>query len=155
MNFKTVHGLGRADYAKKALDAAMSNLHNPEYVDAWIAWFDKQPADVASNFTPEQLKAYTAKELLEANPVMMDQCAHCTPGVVCPDDCPQPEFYLWDLEEVAHAVVSRVEAELVAFLRSNAPLMTCPPLPPELQNMLNLIRGELSEPGYVEGLLPQ
>ncbi|MBF0035596.1 hypothetical protein HAX39_23795 [Citrobacter freundii] len=155
MKFKTVHGLGRADYAKKALDAAMSNLHNPEYVDSWIAWFDKQPADVASNFTPEQLKAYTASELQAANPVMMDQCAHCTPGVVCPDDCPQPEFYPCDLEEVAHAVVSRVEAELVIFLRSTAPLMTCPPLPLELQNMLNLIRGELSEPGYVEGLLPQ
>jgi hypothetical protein len=132
MNFKKVHGLGRADYAKKALDAAMSNLHNPEYVDAWIAWFDKQPDDTQRN-----------------------QCEQCAPGVVCPDDCPQPEFYQCDLEEVAHAVVSRVEAELVIFLRSNAPLMTCPPLPLELQSMLNLIRGELSEPGYVEGLLPQ
>lgn len=155
MNFKTVHDLGRADYAKKALDAAMSNLHNPEYVDAWIAWFDKQPSDADCHFTKEQLSTYTESELRAANPVMMDQCAHCTPGVVCPDDCPQPEFYLGDLEEVAHAVVSRVEAELVIFLRSIAPLMTYPPLPLELQNMLNLIRGELSEPGYVEGLLPQ
>lgn len=155
MKFKTVHGLGRADYAKKALEAALANLHSPKFVDAWLEWFDKQPADTDCHFTKEQLSTYTASELQAANPVMLDQCAHCTPGVVCPDDCPQPEFYPCDLEEVAHAVVSRVEAELVIFLRSNAPLMTCPPLPLELQNMLNLIRGELSEPGYVEGLLPQ
>lgn len=154
MKFKTVHGLGRADYAKKALDAAMSNLHNPEYVDAWIAWFDKQPADAGSNFTQEQLAKYSQDELRAANPVMLDQCSQCAPGVVCPDDCPQPEFYPCDLEEVAHAVVSRVEAELVALINTRQPLV-CPPLPSELQNMLNLIRGELSEPGYVEGLLPQ
>lgn len=155
MNFKTVHGLGRADYAKKALDAAMSNLHNPEYVDAWIAWFDKQPADAASNFTPEQLKAYTESELQAANPVMMDQCAHCTPGVVCPDDCPQPEFYQCDLEEVAHAVVSRVEAELTAVIRRFYPGATGVTTEGPLMEVLSAIRADLSAPGYVEGLLPQ
>ncbi|MBJ8869873.1 hypothetical protein I5421_05940 [Citrobacter braakii] len=156
MNFKTVHGMGRADYAKKALDAAMSNLNNPEYVDAWIAWFDKQPADVASNFTPEQLKAYTASELQAANPVMMDQCAHCTPGVVCPDDCPQPEFYPCDLEEVAHAVVTRVESAIDAALerfRANSAIHEAKPK--WLEIMFEEIRAEIAIPGYVEGLLPQ
>lgn len=66
----------------------------------------------------------------------------------------EPEFYQCDLEEVAHAVVSRVEAELVEYLRARIPLY-CPPLPSELQGLLNSIRVELSEPGYVEGLLPQ
>ena len=155
MNFKTVHGLGRADYAKKALDAAMSNLHNPEYVDAWIAWFDKQPADVDCHFTKEQLNTYTESELRAANPVMMDQCAHCIPGVVCPDDCPQPEFYLGDLEGVAHAVVSLIDGELLAAMRKQMPDLHYSPLPEWVRELMDRIRGELSEPGYVEGLLPQ
>ena len=131
MNFKTVHGLGRDDYAKKALDAAMSNLHNPEYVDSWIAWFDKQSDDTQRN-----------------------QCEQCAPGVVCPDDCPQPEFYLGDLEEVAHMTVTRIESALVEYLRVKAPAYTATGLPAELKVMFDMIRTELSEPGYVEGLLP-
>ncbi|WP_193147887.1 hypothetical protein [Citrobacter freundii] len=132
MKFKKVHGLGRADYAKKALDAAMSNLHNPEYVDAWIAWFDKQPDDTQRS-----------------------QCEQCAPCVVCPDDCPQPEFYMEDLEEVAHAVVSRVESELFALANRLNPGRTDLIMDDPVMRVLNAVRGELSEPGYVEGLLPQ
>ncbi|MFU1851394.1 hypothetical protein [Citrobacter portucalensis] len=155
MSFKTVHGLGRAEYAQKALGAAMSNLHSPEYVDAWVKWFDAQPADVASNFTPEQLKAYTEKELREANPVMLDQCAHCIPGVVCPDDCPQPEFYPCDLEEVAHAVVSRVEVAVMEAYQKCYPERRGLAVGGPLLEALRMVSDELSEPGYVEGLLPQ
>lgn len=129
MNFKTVHGLGRADYAKKALDAAMSNLHNPEYVDAWIAWFDKQPDDTQRN-----------------------QCEQCTPGVVCPDDCPQPEFYLGDLEEVAHAVITRAESVIAKMFSDVAPGSKAAAYAAIL---FDDIRGELTQPGYVEELLPQ
>lgn len=145
MNFKTVHGLGRADYAKKALDAVMSNLHNPEYVDAWVKWFDAQEPDCVVQPGGECCNRDASG------------CFNCqySAGVVCPDDCPHPEFYPSDLEEVAHAVVSRIEAELTAVIRRFYPGATGVTTEGPLMELLSAVRADLSEPGYVEGLLPQ
>lgn len=146
MNFKTVHGLGRADYAKKALDAAMSNLHNPEYVDAWVKWFDAQEPDCV---------VQPGGECCNRDASGCFNCQHSA-GVVCPDDCPQPEFYPCDLEEVAHAVVTRVESAIDAKLeRFRASSAIHEAKPKWLEIMFEEIRAEIAIPGYVEGLLPQ
>jgi|GEM_PF-5164764 len=50
MTFKTVNGLGRSHYAKRAFDVAMDKALNPSFVDAWVKWFDNAPADAP---TPE------------------------------------------------------------------------------------------------------
>lgn len=129
MNFKKVNGLGRAEYAIRAMNAAMDNLHNPIYVDTWLTWFDKQPSDNAGG-----------------------QCSNCAEGsgVVCADDCPQPEFYVGDLEEIAHAVITRIADAFTEFNRVSAML----PRPVDVQSIIDGIRAEIALPGYVEGLLP-
>lgn len=133
MTFKIVCGLGRAEYAVKAINAAMEKMHTPEYVDRWLTWFDKQPDDS----------------------VVGDQCANCTPGVVCPDDCPQPEYYLGDLEEVAHAMVTRTESALSLLVQQMARPGSVATLAPEVKALFDGIRAEISLPGYVEGLITE
>lgn len=145
MNFKKVNGLGRAEYAVKAMNAAMDNLHNPDYVDAWLTWFDKQPSDspcghcgICEECAP-QINGGSG-------------CRNCAEGhaLVCADDCPQPEFYAGDLEEIAHAVITRIADAFTEFNRVTAML----PRPVDVQSIIDGIRAEIALPGYVEGLLP-
>lgn len=138
MNFKTVHGLGRSDYAIKAINAALDNCQSPHHVDAWLKWFDQQPADNLDGFTAEVSR----------------QCDHCPVTTVCPDDCPQPEFYTSDLEEVAHAMVKRVEDAICEFVRV-ASACGDGAMPKWFTSMMDGIRAEIATPGYVEGLLPE
>lgn len=199
MNFKTVHGLGRSDYAKKAFEAAMSNFANPSFVDAWLTWFDAQPGDQSA------LDAAILGDIERRS-----QCDQCAVTVACPDecsqedvkpaginyvggkcervirvcgkggpdgahtfcitpcdgceynltilpsDCPQPEYYLGDLEEVAHAA-SRAAIELaIGVVRAAHPiyLSTVGDIVKILGGALDQIQAEISRPGYVEELLP-
>ena len=138
MNFKTVHGLGRSDYAIKAINAALDNCQPPHHVDAWLKWFDQQPADNLDGFTAEVSR----------------QCDHCPVTTVCPDDCPQPEFHTGDLEEVEHAMVTRVESAVIELIRT----VNRDPdarLTPEVAALFEGVRAEIAIPGYVEGLLPE
>lgn len=133
MTFKTVHGLGRAEYAIKAVNAALEKCVAPIHVEKWLEWFDAQPGDVTEN----------------------SQCDHCNVTTVCPDDCPQPEYYLGDLEEVAHAMVTRTESALSELVRQMARPGSVATLDPAVKALFDGIRSEISLPGYVEELLPE
>lgn len=143
MTFKTVHGLGRSDYAIKAINAALDNCQSPQHVDAWLKWFDQQPGDHSS-----------LNEAILDDIERRSQCDRCQVTTVCPDDCPQPEYYLGDLEEVAHAMVTRVESAVIELIRT----VTRDPaagLQPEVAALFEGVRAEITLPGYVEGLLPE
>ncbi|MGK3630401.1 hypothetical protein ACSLOU_00640 [Enterobacter cloacae] len=150
MTFKTVHGLGRSDYAKKAFETAMSNFANPSFVDAWLEWFDKQPGDGMAG--RDESPCLT----------MAGQCERCPSPAVCPPECPendpdmpQPEYYLGDLEEVAHAMVTRTESALSELVRQMARPGSVATLDPAVKALFDGIRSEISLPGYVEELLPE
>lgn len=132
MTFKTVHGLGRAEYALKAVEKAMESGMNPSFVEVWVKWFDGAEGDA------------------------LNQCDHCEHGmgVVCPDDCPQPEFYVGDLEEVAQAMVKRVEDAINEYSRQVYP-DSAVAMPSWAVALFDGIRAEIATPGYVEALLPQ
>lgn len=143
MNFKTVYGLGRAEYAAKAVNAALGNCQSPHHVDAWLKWFDAQPAD--------------ASDLNKAIPGDIDrrsQCDCCQVTTVCPDDCPQPEFYVGDLEEVAHAMVTRVGDAIAEYVRVSSDGGNVG-MPKWFISMMDGIHAEIAAPGYVEGLIPE
>lgn len=143
MNFKTVHGLGRSDYAIKAINAALDNCQSPHHVDAWLKWFDQQPGDNSG------LDAAILSDIESRS-----QCDNCQVTTACPDDCPQPEFYTGDLEEVAHAMVKRVEDAICEFVRV-ATACGDEGVPAWFTSMMDGIRAEIATPGYVEGLLPE
>lgn len=146
MTFKTVHGLGRAEYANKAINAALEKCVSPVHVDAWLKWFDAQPGDCIVD--PDECCNRDESGCLN--------CQHSA-GVVCPDDCPQPEYYTGDLEEVAHAA-SRVAIELaIGVVREAHPmhLSTVGGIVKILEGTLDQVQAEIARPGYVEGLLPE
>lgn len=167
MTFKTVHGLGRSDYAIKAINAALDNCQSPHHVDAWLKWFDQQPADNLDGFTAEvsrqcgicaqcvpQVGGGSGFDNCQQAHAASTQCDNCQVTTVCPDDCPQPEFHTGDLEEVAHAMVSRVESAIVELIRTVTGDAEAR-MQPELAALIEGIRAEIALPGYVEGLLPE
>ena len=137
MTFKTVHGLGREHYAKKAFETAMANFANPSFVDTWLDWFDKHPGD-------EQTKAANGG------------CTGCfnAAAVVCADDCPTPEYHAGDLEEVAALQTQRVKRAVVGIMEQMRDILPaqCYRL---IDTTLNELDSELRTPGYVEALLPE
>jgi len=148
MNFKTVHGLGREEYAIKALNTAMDKGLPPYHVDAWLKWFDAQPEDnhaALGEFTS------AARDFLGG----VKQCHQCEHGVACPDDCPQPEFYVGDLEEVAHAMVKRIDDAMYEAARRLTPNGASDAMPYWYTALMDGIRAEIATPGYVEALLPE
>ncbi|MBF4179685.1 hypothetical protein [Lelliottia nimipressuralis] len=147
MTFKTVHGLGRSEYARKAIKFALDSGQSPHHVDAWLKWFDIQEPDCI---------VQPGGECCNRDSSGCSNCQHGL-GVVCPDDCPQPEFYLGDLEEVAHAA-SKLAIEIAAgAIKAAHPMyISC------VRDITRLLEGALDEvnasfatPGYVEGLIPE
>jgi len=153
MTFKTVHGLGRNEYAIRAFNVAMDKALNPSFVDAWVEWFNAAPADKESCPGVE-----CERNCGDCVPFgVKSQCDHCQVTTICPDDCPQPEFYLGDLEEVAHAA-SKLAIEIaVGAIKAAHPMhISC------VRDITRLLGGVLDEvnasfaaPGYVEGLIPE
>lgn len=143
MNFKTVHGLGRTEYAIKAINAALDSCNSPHHVDAWLKWFDAQPGDHSD------LDAAILSDIERRS-----QCDNCNVTTVCPEDCPQPEFYASDLEEVAHAMVTHLESAMKKLVREYTSGMRRT-ITPEVAEVFEKARAEISLPGYVEGLLPE
>lgn len=140
MNFKTVHGLGREEYAIKAVNTAMEKGMPPYHVDQWLKWFDAQPED-----NPAALGGFTKDQ----------QCKHCGDRVACADDCPQPEFYVGDLEEVAQAMVKRVEDALQGVVEAMSADDKPYCFPAWMVALFDGVRAEIATPGYVEALLPE
>lgn len=157
MTFKTVHGLGRAECAIKAVNAALDKCVSPVRVDAWLKWFDEQPGDVQQcGICAECVQQVDGGSGFDnCQQAHASQCDHCNVTTVCPDDCPQPEYYLGDLEEVAHAMVTRTESALSELVRQMARPGSVATLDPAVKALFDGIRSEISLPGYVEDLLPE
>lgn len=73
--------------------------------------------------------------------------AACTGAVVCKPECPEPEYYKRDLEEVVHAVLTRVTDAMHEYQRVTGHKMIV------ATHLMDGIRSELKTPGYVEALL--
>ena len=174
MTFKTVNGLGREHYAKKAFETAMANFANPSFVDTWLDWFDKHPGDningqhTSAVATPvEKLTGEMVRELESAKQCgICEQCVpqvgggsgcrNCSEGhaVMCADDCPTPEYHAGDLEEVAALQTQRVKRAVIGIMEQMRDILPaqCYRL---IDTTLNELEGELRTPGYVEALLPE
>lgn len=71
MNFKTVNGLGKAEYVKKAVNTALDKGMSPDYVTEWGKWFDRQSGDpLPPQITQAQIEAHGVEKLAADNPVM-------------------------------------------------------------------------------------
>ncbi|HCR0680435.1 TPA: hypothetical protein OMT00_001638 [Klebsiella aerogenes] len=114
MNFKTVAGLGRAEYVSRAVNVAMEKGLEPHYVQEWVNWFNKQEPD--------------------------------NEGLTV-----APEFHVSDLDEVAHAVLRRIEHD---FVEVNKRVAGTPTLSYPVSDIFTKVAQELATPGYVESLLP-
>lgn len=141
MNFKTVCGLGRNDYAKKALFTAMDKGLDADCLAGWLRWFDNAKAD-------ELPKAEAVPDCDQCREGALGGCHTCI--YLESRDEPKPEYYLGDLEEVSHATIKRVEDAMREYGRiaHNAEM------PAWVGELFDGIRAEVGEPGYVEGLLP-
>lgn len=69
-----------------------------------------------------------------------------TPAV----ETPKAEYFIGDLEEVAHAVLSEVETAMLHLAQA----MYDSQIPPEIKGVLSGLAQRMATPGYVEGLLP-
>lgn len=145
MNFKTVHGLGRQEFARKALDVALNSGLPPHHIDSWLKWFDGQPSDdVPAPAAPESCAGIKCD----------DNCVDCLPfGVPPPSDDPEPEYHAADLEEVAHKTINLIHGLAVEVMRKMYPNAT--DIGGDLKEVLDTARARVSAPGVVLGYVEE
>ena len=177
MKQKTVRGITRSRLFARCFEASMDRGAGPGFADSWLKWFDAQPDDnapasvteVKRPFEAGDLDAVTVSETCivasgdpkECANFDNSGCANCEyhASIACPDDCPQPEFYIADLEEVAAMQTSRIEAALIQLVGLNSPMAdgngSNRAAPGWLVTLFAELHQELKTPGYVVGLIPE
>ncbi|GDX06326.1 hypothetical protein [Buttiauxella sp. A111] len=157
MEEKTVRGITRNRLMGRCFDVSMDKALPPGFVDAWVKWFDEMPDDKAAPQVTEVKRPFEAGDL----DAVASGCGHCPNAAqtVCADDCPPPEYYAADLEEVAAMQTSRIEAALIQLVGVNNPMADSNgnhrAAPAWLSSLFVELQNEIKTPGYVAGLIPE
>jgi hypothetical protein len=131
----------------------MGKALNPSFTESWLEWFDKQPDDNAPKVSTACIVA--SSDATECANFDKSGCRNCenSAAVICPPECPPPEaeYYLGDLEEIAHAVLARTADAFKEYVRATGRAADSR----IASQIFDGIAAEVGKPGYVEGLLPK
>ncbi|MGB7801029.1 hypothetical protein [Buttiauxella sp.] len=110
---------------------------SPQVIDEYMTAIRKERETITAAPAPAPAPAAEVSKCAAA----------CAGAVVCKPECPEPEYYKGDLEEVAHAVLTRVTDAMHEYQRVTGHKMIV------ATHLMDGIRSELKTPGYVEALL--